>query len=381
MRVAIVHHWFVSKGGGEHVADTLARMYPNADIFALISVPEMLPENIRQHALQTSFLNNIPFAARIYRHLLPLYPLAVEQIDLSGYDLILSSDSGPMKGIIIPPSAAHICYCHAPMRYIWDQRHEYRRELGPIPRAVFSMASHYVRGWDYQAAQRVTRFAANSRYVASRIRQYYGRQSAVIYPPVDTSSGYLAEEQSDAYLTVGRLVRYKRIDLLIEACNRLGRRLRIVGTGPEEARLRALAGKTIEFLGYVDEETLWKEYAECRAFLFAAEEDFGMAIVEAQSCGRPVIALGKGGALESVVSLDSAVSRSRCTGIFYYEQTSQAIADAILRFEAGARQFQPMAIREQARRFGSEVFCRNFRDLVEDTLHGPSVSRELQECV
>lgn len=354
-------------------------MYPDADLFALVAIPEMIPEGLRGRPVQTSFLDKIPFAHRIYRQLLPLYPLAVEQLDLSEYDLVLTSDSGPMKGTIVAPTATHICYCHAPMRYIWDQYHAYRRQLGGFSRAVYNLTSHYIRGWDRIAAQRVTQFVANSRCVASRIQQYYGRTSEVIYPPIDVSAGYLSNYQDDYYLTVGRLVRYKRIDLLIEACNRLGRRLKIVGTGPEEGRLRAMAGKTIEFLGYVDDASLWKEYAECRAFLFAGEEDFGMAIVEAQACGRPVIAFGKGGALESVASIDGTSPRSRATGIFFYEQSPEATADAILRFESCERFFQPQAIRDRARRFGSEHFCRNFRELVDSTLQAEPT--RLQVCI
>lgn len=302
MRVAIVHHWFVSQGGGERVAEVLAQMYPAADLFALVANPEWVPQSLRHRYLRTSFLNRVPFASRIYRQLLPLYPMAVEQIDLSGYDLVLTSDSGPMKGTIVSPSAIHICYCHSPMRYLWDQYHEYRKSMGRASRAAFSLSAHYVRSWDQRAAQQVTQFAANSNYVASRIRQYYGRESIVLYPPVDTASGYITNTTGDAYLTVGRLVSYKRTELLIQACNMLGRELRIIGTGPEEDRLRFQAGKTIKFLGNVDEVALWEEYAHCRAFLFAAEEDFGMAVVEAQACGRPVIAFGQGGRLKRSVA-------------------------------------------------------------------------------
>jgi glycosyltransferase involved in cell wall biosynthesis len=379
MRVAVVHHWFVSIGGGERVAEVLANMYPDADIFALVADPDMVPESLRPRTLQTTFLDRLPFAHRIYRHLMPLYPMAVEQLDLTGYDLILTSDSGPMKGVIVPPSATHICYCHAPMRYLWDQYHDYRRGMGGISRAIFSASAHYVRSWDQMAAQRVTQFVANSRYVASRIRQYYGRDSAVIYPPVDTSRGSLSSTQSEAYLTVGRLVPYKRIELLIQACNLLGRELRIIGTGPEEARLRSIAGKNIHFLGNVSETVLWKEYADCRAFLFAAEEDFGMAVVEAQACGRPVIALGRGGALESVNDLDSMVPRSQCTGILYNEQTAMAVAEAILRFETNEHRFHPHAIRERSRRFSSEVFRENLQNLIDARLNpSPEIVRELE---
>jgi glycosyltransferase involved in cell wall biosynthesis len=381
VRVAIVHHWFVSQGGGERVAEALAQMYPSADIFALVADPEKIPQSLRDRSLQTSILNRIPFANRIYRQLLPLYPLAVEQIDLSAYDLILTSDSGPMKGTIVSPSAVHICYCHSPMRYLWDQYHEYRRSMGRIPRAAFSLSAHYVRTWDQRAAQQVTEFAANSCYVASRIRRYYGRESTVIYPPVDTSSGYLVDAPRDAYLTVGRLVPYKRIDLLIQACNLLGRELRIIGTGPEEMRLRAQAGKTVRFLGNVDDATLWEEYAHCRAFLFAADEDFGMAVVEAQACGRPVIALGKGGALETIGSLDCSSPCPQDTGVLFYQQTAMAVGDAIIRFETSEHCFQPRAIRERASQFSTEAFRRNFRDLVDSALGAPSRIRDLEVCL
>jgi len=381
VRVAIVHHWFVSQGGGERVAEALAQMYPSADLFALVADPEKIPQSLRDRSLRTSILDRIPFANRIYRQLLPLYPLAVEQIDLSAYDLILTSDSGPMKGTIVSPPAVHICYCHSPMRYLWDQYHEYCRSMGRISRAAFSLSAHYVRRWDQRAAQQVTEFAANSCYVASRISRYYGRESTVIYPPVDISSGYIVDAPGDAYLTVGRLVPYKRIDLLIQACNLLGRELRIIGTGPEEVRLRAQAGKTVRFLGNVDDATLWEEYAHCRAFLFAADEDFGMAVVEAQACGRPVIALGKGGALETIGSLDHSAPSPQDTGVLFYQQTAMAVADAIVRFEASEYCFQPSTIRERASQFSVEAFSRSFRDLVDSALGAPTRVRELEVCL
>ena len=378
MRVAIVHHWFVSQGGGERVAEVLASMYPGADLFTLVADRDNLPASLRHRSLRTSFLNRAPNASRVYRHLLPLYPLAVEQLDLSGYNLVLSSDSGPMKGIIVSPSTVHICYCHSPMRYLWDQYHHYRSSMSPLSRSVFSLSAHYVRSWDQRAAQRVTEFVANSSYVAARIRQYYGRDSTVIYPPVDMTRAFFSRAPRRAYLTVGRLVPYKRIDLLIQACNLLGRELRIIGTGPEEARLRALAGNTIQFLGNVDEQTLWDEYANCRAFLFAAEEDFGMAIVEAQACGRPVIAFGKGGALESVGCIDITAPCPQDSGLFFYEQTPMAVTDAILRFEASEYCFQPHTIRERASRFSAEVFCYSFQRVVDAALRTPSLTHELE---
>lgn len=378
MRVAIVHHWYVTTGGGERVAEALAALYPQADLFALVADPARVPRSLADRKLTTSFLDRLPFARRAHRHLLPLYPLAVEQLDLTGYDLVLSSDSGPMKGVIVSPSAVHICYCHSPMRYLWDQYHPYRNQMRGVARVAFTAAAHYVRNWDQAAAQRVTHFAANSRYVAARIRQYYRRESTVVYPPVDTASGRLDDNPSESYLTVSRLTSYKRVDLLIEACNRLGRRLRIIGTGPEEARLRSMAGNTIEFLGEVGHETLWNEYARCSAFLYAADEDFGMALVEAQACGRPVIAFGRGGALESVVSLDNAGHRTTCTGVFFYEQTAAAAEAAIRRYEMNQHRFQPTVIREHASRFSAPAFRRGFQSLVDEALQVPPAPPRLE---
>ena len=381
MRVAIVHHWYVTTGGGERVAEALASLYPQADLFALVADPARVPQSLAGRRLTTSFLNRLPFARHAHRHLLPLYPLAVEQLDLTGYDLVLTSDSGPMKGVIVSPSAVHLCYCHSPMRSLWDRYHPYCREMGGVTRFAFSMAAHYVRNWDQSAAQRVTHFAASSRYVAARIRQYYGRDSTVIYPPVDTASGRQHTTSSDAYLTVSRLSSSKRVDLLIEACNRLGRRLRIVGKGPEESRLRAMAGNTIEFLGEVGHETLWNEYARCSAFLYAAEEDFATALVEAQACGRPVIALGRGGALESVVSLDNAGQRSSCTGVFFYEQTAASAETAIRRFELNEHRFQPAVIRKHAARFSVQAFRRGFQSIVDEALQIPPSAARLEVCL
>jgi len=364
VRVAIVHHWLVTQGGGERVLEALASMFPDADIFTLTADPKSIPESLRGRHITQSFLGRIPWHGRFHRHFLPLYPLAVEQLDLRGYDLVITSDAGPMKGVLVAPGALHICYCHAPMRYIWNQYHEYRDRLSGLAKYAFSASAHYVRAWDFAAAQRVSLFAANSVNVADRIRHYYLRPSLVLYPPVDTSYARLEPSVDDSYLAVGRLVAYKRMDLLIAACNRLGRRLRIIGAGPEERRLRALAGKSIEFLGYVDNEVLWSEYARCRALLFAAEEDFGMAPVEAQACGRPVIAYGKGGALESIASERRMVAQGCATGLFFHEQTVGAVCDTILDFEKAELDFDPVFISDWAKRFDSAYFVEGFRELV-----------------
>lgn len=368
MRVAIVHHWVITQGGGERVLEVLASIFPDADIFTLIADSRTIPPSLRNRNIKQSFLGAIPGAHRMHRHLLPLYPLAVEQLDLRGYDLVITSDAGPMKGVIVAPAAVHICYCHAPMRYIWNQYHDYRDELAGIAKLAFSVSAHYVRAWDFAAAQRVTLFAANSANVSGRIRQYYSRASAVLYPPVDTSRAWLAANVSDSYLAAGRLVSYKRLDLVIAACNRLNRRLRIIGCGPEEQNLRALSGPSIEFLGQVPDDVLWNEYARCRAFLFAAEEDFGMAPVEAQACGRPVIAYGKGGALESIATANGLDSEGGTTGILFQEQSVAALCGAILEFERRERQFDPILISEWAKRFDSAYFVDGFRALVDGAM-------------
>ena len=379
MRMAIVHHWFVTRGGGERVAEVFAEMFPEADVFALLTDPEFVPEGIGKRGVTSSFLQRIPKATRIHRHLLPLYPLAVEQLDLTPYDLVLTSDSGPMKGVLTRPDAVHVCYCHSPMRYLWDGYHSYLRTMPMLAKIPFALASHYVRTWDYIAAQRVNHFIANSNYVAGRISHYYGRESTVLYPPIDTARGYLADAPEDYYLAAGRLVPYKRTELLIEACNRLGRRLRIVGVGPEIARLRAMAGPTIEFLGALNNHDLWRTYAYARALLFAAEEDFGMVPLESQACGRPVIAYGKGGSLETVRARNSRgqdVEAGEATGVFFYEQTPEAIMEAILAFEATEDEYSPRAIQMHARQFDTAVFVDRMRGILAPWQQGSVVAQE-----
>jgi glycosyltransferase involved in cell wall biosynthesis len=357
LRVAVSHYWFKGNGGGERVIEALAEIFPQADFFSLVGSEEEAPPALRGRRLTTSFVEHIPGAKRWYRHFLPLYPLALEQFDFSAYDLVISSESGPAKGIITSPQTCHICYCHSPMRYIWDKYHESRKSMNPLTRAIFSATAHYMRLWDFSTAARVDYFIANSRYIATRIRKCYRRESTVIHPPVNVSAGYISGKIDDYYLVVGRLVPYKRIDLAIEACNQLQRRLRIVGTGSEYKRLKALAGPTVEFLGRLDERSLRESYANCRALLFPGEEDFGIVPVEAQSHGRPVIAFGQGGVLETVTSEGaSEFNASNSTGIFFQRPSAESLSDAIRRFEKIEGQFRPEFIRASVERFGLERF-------------------------
>ena len=361
MRVAVVHHWFVTRGGGERVAECIASLFPAAEIFTLLASPTGTPDSLRARKLHTSWLQKVPFATLHHRHMLPLYPSATQSLDLRGVDLVVSSDSGPIKGIRVDPGATHICYCHSPMRYLWDGYEAYRAQMGLVTRAVFTGTAGQVRAWDRRAADRVTYFLANSQYVADRIRRAYGRESTVIYPPIDLHRGSIASAPGEHYLCAGRLVGYKRTELLIEACARLGRPLRVAGAGPELARLRRMAGPDVTFLGELSTEALWQEYARCRALLFAADEDFGMVPLEAQACGRPVIAFGKGGSLETVRG-----SGPQPTGVYFHEQTADAAAEAILRFEAADREgcFDPAATHRWAEQFATPVFLRRMREFV-----------------
>ncbi len=370
LRVAIVHYWFVGHAGGERVVAALAEMFPQADLFALVADPETMPPELRKHRLTTSFLQKIPGSTRWYRHLLPLQPMALEHLDVSGYDLIISSESGPAKGVVSPTRTCHICYCHSPMRYLWDMYHDYRRNMGPVMRTVFSATAHYLRMWDLASAARVDYFVANSFNVASRIRKHYRRDSCVIHPPAMVKDAYISDRTEDYYLVVSRLIDYKRVDLAIDVCKRLGRRLRIVGDGDQYKRLRRLRGPGIEFLGHLDEKDLHQCYAHCRALLFPGEEDFGIVPVEAQSFGRPVIAYGRGGALETVIGLspEDSCAPETATGVFFAGQETESMAEAIRTFESVETRFDPHFIRSNVQRFDLSHFQSNMRQFVAQCL-------------
>jgi glycosyltransferase involved in cell wall biosynthesis len=379
MRIAIVHQWFMEAGGAEKVTEVLAQMYPTADIFALFASLDAVPASIRGRNLKISFLNRIPGSKKFYKHLLPLYPLGVESLDLRDYDLVISSDPGPVKGVLVNENAVHVCYCHTPMRYVWDSYPTYRNRLALPLRTLFSIECHYIRQWDYIAAQRVDCFVANSTYVAQRIRKYYRRESVVVYPPLDNRRAYLADSTEDYYVTVGRLSHTKRLDVIIRACNQLKRRLVIVGGGKELRELKSLAGPTVEFTGFVSESERDSLYARCRAFLFAANEDFGIAPLEAQSFGRPVLAYAGGGALETVIGLTEGGGGVPPTGILFNEQTPESLVDAILRFESRERLFDPPLVQEHAQRFDTNVFVSRMENIVMSALQRPQMTDTLAQ--
>lgn len=372
LRIAIVHYWFLNQRGGERVVEALCELFPQADLFALVADQKVLSAPLSEHKLTTSFLQELPGSRRWHRHMLPLYPFAVEQFDLTKYDLVISSESGPAKGVLTSPETCHVCYCHTPMRYLWDFYHEYKNRsgLGRMRKLAFALTAHYVRMWDHASASRVDYFVANSRNVADRIQKTYRREAEVIYPPVDVAGASFARTREDYYLAVGQLVTYKRFDLAIGACNKLGRKLRIVGDGEEYRRLRRLGGKTIQFLGVLRDEEVKEQYARCRAVLFPGEEDFGIVPVEAQAAGTPVIAFGRGGARETVIGVfgDSGSIPERATGVFFPEQSVDSLEQAILKFESMEQQFSSRFIRDHARHFDKEYFKDNMCRFVTEKM-------------
>jgi len=346
--------------GGEKVIEALCEMYPQADIFTHVYVPEMVSERIRQHRIIPTFINALPRAARMYKTYLPLMPLALEQLDLRGYDLIISSESGPSKGIIPPSDALHVCYCHTPMRYIWNMYHDYRSGAGRITRLVMPPLSHYLRMWDVSSAARVDSFVANSATVARRIHRYYAANSVVIYPPVDTRAFSIAaaSDLADYYLMAGELVSYKRPDLAIRAFNEMKLKLVVIGGGEMLDDIRRLAGPTVTVLGPQPFDVLKQHYARCRALIFPGEEDFGMVPVEAMASGRPVVAYGRGGATETVVD--------GVSGVFFAEQTSEAISSAVKRL--ADLEIDPARIAAHASQFGREPFFQKMRTHIDGLL-------------
>jgi glycosyltransferase involved in cell wall biosynthesis len=360
MKVAIVHYWLVGMRGGEKVVEALCEMYPQADIFTHVYVPEMVSERIRQHRIIPTFINALPRAARMYKAYLPLMPLALEQLDLRGYDLIISSESGPAKGVIAPADALHVCYCHTPMRYIWNMYHDYRNSAGWMARLMMPSLTHYLRMWDVTSAARVDSFVANSATVARRIHRYYGVDALVIHPPVDTDAFSIAapSELEDYFLMAGELVSYKRPDLAVRAFNEMELKLVVIGGGEMLDEIRRVAGPTVTVLGSQPFDVLKQHYARCRALIFPGEEDFGMVPVEAMASGRPVVAFGRGGATETVAE--------GVSGVFFAEQTVEAISSAVK--SLADIEIDPEKIAAHARQFGKDRFFQKTRTHVDGLL-------------
>ena len=365
MKIALVHDWLVTFGGAEWTLRNWHKIFPEAPLYVLVYDKEKMGKAFVDFDIRTTYIQKIPGGIKHYKSLLPLMPGAWERLDLTEYDLVISSCSSCCKGIITRPDAVHICYCHTPTRYVWDMFYEYRKKQNPIKQCLMDIFIHRLRMWDRLAADRVDYFIANSKFTQQRIKKYYQRDSDVIY---SVGGNFVPQEmfdtteKEDYYLTVGRLIEYKRFDLAIEACNKLGKKLIVVGTGDQEKKLKKIAGPTIEFKGYCSDDEILGYYARAKAFLFLGLEDFGFTPVEAQSGGTPVLAYGKGGALETI--------EDHQTGLFFYEQTVDAVIDCIERFEACGVIKSRQEIREYVNnRFSAE----NFRERMYEYCMGKAI--------
>ncbi|HJZ48065.1 MAG TPA: glycosyltransferase [Roseiflexaceae bacterium] len=358
MHVAIIHDYLNQYGGAERVLEALHDLHPDAPVYTSLYDPQAMPEFYRSWDIRTSWMQKLPGWRRHFQKYFLLYPSAFESFDLSDYDLILSSSSAYAKGVIPAPGARHICYCHTPMRFAWRTDDYIKREgFGRLQRAVLPLMLSYVRLWDVATTPRVDQFVANSREVAARIARYYGRTATVIAPPVDLSP-YRPPAPGNFYLAGGRLIPYKRLDLVIRAFTALGLPLKVFGDGRDRERLEALAGSNVVFLGQISEEQRRDLFASCKAFIFPGEEDFGITPLEAMSAGRPVIAYAAGGALETVIE--------GVTGQFFYEQSAAAIAAAVATARVDC--YDPAVIRRHAERFSREVFLARMREVINDTM-------------
>lgn len=374
--MALIHYWIMSMRGGEKVLEALCRMFPQADIFMHVYDPSALSETLAAHRIRTTSIARLPFAKRLYQAYLPLMPRALEALDLSGYDLVISNEAGPAKGVIAPVGAPHLCCCLSPMRYIWDQYHVYKAGAGPAARAAMPIFAHGLRQWDVTSAARVDRFVAISQHVAARINKYWRRDSDIVHPPVfvDSFSPIAASERQGYYLWLGELVSYKRPDLAIDAFNRLGLPLVVIG-GPDAARrsLEARAGDNIKFLGRASFETIKRCLAECKALVFPGEEDFGIVPVEAMASGRPVIAYGRGGILDTVIDGE--------TGVLFDDQSVEGLVAAIELFErSGLADADPAPLVAQAWKFSEPNFAAGIsRSLAAIGFDSSTIQRVHQE--
>lgn len=364
MKVAIVHYWWLSNRGGEAVCSALFELYPDADLFIHVCDEEIvrkaLPANFSGQ-IHTSFISRLPGAKKHYQKYLPFMPLALEQLDLSGYDLVLSSESGPAKGVITRPEALHICYCHSPMRYVWDMYHEYLGGAGRVIRTLFPFVAHWLRVWDRLSADRVDYFIANSQFVAKRIAKFYRREATVIYPPVNTTEFSPAPARGDFYLCLGQLVSYKRADLAVAAFNELDLPLVVIGEGELYDELKKMAGPKVTLLGRQPFAVIKDHLARCKGLIFPGQEDFGIVPVEAMAAGAPVLAYARGGALETVIDGK--------TGILFHEQTTAALIAAVQKIENKELVFNPSVLQAHAAHFDKAVFKQQMQRFINQHLN------------
>lgn len=369
MKIAIVHDWLATYAGSERVVEQILEIYPQADLFSIVDfIPEGQRDFLMNKEVQTSFIQKLPLAKTKFRHYLPLMPLAIEQFDLSEYDLVVSSSHAVAKGVLTGPDQVHVSYIHTPIRYAWDLQHQYLKESGlekGVKGCLTKLILHKIRLWDYRTANGVDSFVANSKFIAKRIEKVYRREATVIYPPVDVSAFTMGQAKEDFYFTASRMVPYKKIDLIVEAFTQMpDKKLYVIGDGSDFNKIKAKAGKNVVLLGYQPFEVLKDYMQRAKAFVFAAEEDFGITPVEAQACGTPVIAFGKGGALETVRGID----QQEPTGVFFEEQTVSSLIEGVQVFEKKQEHIYPVACRKNALRFSPERFRDEFKKHIESCI-------------
>lgn len=355
MKVAIVHDWLTNYGGAERVVEAFLEIFPEADIYTLVYDEDKMGRIFKKEKVKTTFIQKLPKATKLYTKFLPLMPYAFEELDLSGYDLVISSSSSCAKGVITPPNVKHIAYIHSPMRYAWDLYHDYKKRSGKITRFFMSIFMKSMREWDYTSSQRIDKIIANSNYVAKRIEKFWGLKSQVIYPPVEIERlEPNGKNSEDFYVVFSRFVPYKRIDLAIEACKKLNKKLVVIGDGEQREYLKSISGDQTIFTGRISDEEVKDYLQRCKAMIFSAEEDFGIVPLEAQACGRPVIAYRKGGALETVVDGE--------TGIFFRNQTVEDVVEAIENFEK--MEFNTDIIYNHAMKFSKGRFKKEIIEVI-----------------
>jgi glycosyltransferase involved in cell wall biosynthesis len=369
IKVAIMHDWLDTYAGSEKVLEELVNLFPDADLHAVVDfLPPTKRGFIKDKPVTTTFIQRLPFARKKFRSYLPLMPLAIEQLDFSQYDVVISSSHAVAKGIITGPDQVHISYIHSPIRYAWDMQHQYLREAG-LEKGLKGWIAKWMlakmRMWDFRTANGVDYFISNSQFIAKRIWKVYHREAQVIYPPVDINGFTMKQEKEEFYFTASRLVPYKKMDLIVEAFAQMpDKKLIVIGDGSEMNKVKSKASSNVSILGYQAFEVLKDHMQRAKAFVFAAEEDFGITPVEAQACGTPVIAFGKGGALETVRGLD----QHNPTGVFFQEQTVESIIEAVTEFEGNAYRFTPENCRLNAERFSNERFRNEIHSKVEEII-------------
>lgn len=361
-RIALVHEWLVDHSGSEKVLEQMLTIFPEADLFSVVEfLPDQLKPFIQHKTVHTTFIQKLPFARKNYRSYLPLMPLAIEQLDVSAYDIVISNSHAVAKGVITHSNQLHLCYCHSPTRYAWDLYHQYLREAGlqkGIKGAFAKLFLHYFRLWDLSTINRIDAFVANSKYIAARIRKVYNRSATIIYPPVNVHEFTLHTQKEEFFLAASRFVPYKKMDMIVEAFSEMpDKKLIVIGDGPDAKKVGAKAKENIQMMGFQPIEVLKDHMQRAKAFIFAADEDFGIMPVEAQACGTPVIAYGRGGALETVIPGK--------TGLLFKEQSVESLKQAVQQYEALYHTFNSESIREHAEMFGANVFRANFKSFVE----------------